>query len=308
MLPLTQSCASIGGKMRVNRQAAARHNLPAVSYLKAPLVQHGQPAKSDPLDEQTLLVETINQLQTLPEWAHIAIVITWDDSDGWYDHVVPPIVNQSNDSSLDHLCGQPPALTAPFVTSALPFPATAYNDRCGYGQRLPMLVISPFAKHSYVDRTITDTTSILRFIEDNWETGRIDSLDHPSGTPEGQASFDSIARSPACSISTARPICCRCYSIARRARSGKDRHRFPRGRRLTGNPRPRRAQAALPESARSGVPIAHQIRAYRQARPRASELPRYGRCILHATDGHRPHRPAAGAAAGAAPGNQRGRG
>ncbi|HXY99251.1 MAG TPA: alkaline phosphatase family protein [Stellaceae bacterium] len=178
--------------------AVAAHNLPAVSYLKAPLLQNGHPAKSDPLDEQIFLVETINQLQTIPEWSQMAIIITYDDSDGWYDHVVPPIVNQSNDPNLDHLCGQQPALTSPFVTASIPLAATAFNDRCGYGQRLPMLVISPFAKPNYVDHTVTDTTSILRFIEDNWDTGRIDSLDHPNGTPtgdppEGQASFDSIA-------------------------------------------------------------------------------------------------------------------
>ena len=179
-------------------RAVAAHNLPAVSFLKAPVLQNGHPAKSDPLDEQTFLVETINQLQALPEWAQMAIIITWDDSDGWYDHVVPPIVNESNDPSLDHFCAEQTALTSPFVTTPSPFPATAWNDRCGYGQRLPMLVISPFAKGNYVDHAVTDTTSILRFIEDNWDTGRIDSLDHPNGTsagdpPAGQASFDSLA-------------------------------------------------------------------------------------------------------------------
>ncbi len=174
-------------------KAVAAHNLPAVSFLKAPLLQNGHPGKSDPLDEQTFLVETINQLQALPEWREMAIIITYDDSDGWYDHVVPPIVNESNDPSLDHFCGEQTALTSPSVTTPAPFPATAYNDRCGYGQRLPLLVISPFAKRNYVDHTVTDTTSILRFIEDNWDTGGIDFLDHPGGTPEGQASFDSIA-------------------------------------------------------------------------------------------------------------------
>jgi phospholipase C len=56
-------------------------------------------------------------------------------------------------------------------------------------------VISPYARHNYVDHALVDTTSILRFIEDNWQLGRIDSLDHPNGTPPGQGSFDQLAGS-----------------------------------------------------------------------------------------------------------------
>ena len=47
------------------------------------------------------------------------------------------------------------------------------QGRCGYGPRLPLLVVSPFAKPNFVDHTVTDQSSILRFIEDNWGTGRI---------------------------------------------------------------------------------------------------------------------------------------
>lgn len=136
-----------------------------------------------------------------------------------------PIVSQSNDASLDHLCGQQPALTSPFVTASLPLAPTAFNDRCGNGQRLPMLVISPFARRNYVGHTITDTTSILGFIEDNRETGRIDSLDHPNGTPTGdppeaQASFDSIAGAITGMFDfEARPICCRSCLIRKPAKS-----------------------------------------------------------------------------------------
>jgi phospholipase C len=46
------------------------------------------------------------------------------------------------------------------------------QGRCGYGPRLPLLVISPYAKTNYVDHTLTDQTSILRFIEDNWLKGQ----------------------------------------------------------------------------------------------------------------------------------------
>jgi len=45
------------------------------------------------------------------------------------------------------------------------------NGRCGYGPRLPLLVISPWAKHNFVDHRVTDQSSIIRFIEDNWLNG-----------------------------------------------------------------------------------------------------------------------------------------
>jgi phospholipase C len=161
--------------------------LPAVSFLKAPRALDGHPgsSNSDPLSEQLFLVETINKLQQSPEWKETAVIVAYDDSDGWYDHVTGPIVNHSNVPGADVLAG------ANCGTPA----AGAYLGRCGYGARLPFLVISPLAKRNFVDHTTTDQTSILRFIEDNWELGRIDDLDHPAGTPEGQGSFDRIAGS-----------------------------------------------------------------------------------------------------------------
>jgi phospholipase C len=163
-------------------------NLPAVSFLKATSTETGHPADGSTLAEQKFLVDTINALQKSKFWPSMAIIIAYDDSGGWYDHVVPPIVNHSNDPStapggLDSIC------------AIVPPPATAFNDRCGYGQRLPFLVISPFAKRNYVDHAVTDTTSILRFIEDNWQLGRIDSLDNPGGALPGQGSFDQLAGS-----------------------------------------------------------------------------------------------------------------
>ena len=60
----------------------------------------------------------------------------------------------------------------------------AYLDRCGYGTRLPFLVISPYAQTNYVSHALTDLTSITRFIEDNWDLGRL-----------GDQSFDALAGS-----------------------------------------------------------------------------------------------------------------
>jgi phospholipase C len=168
--------------------ALAAGNLPAVSFVKAPKTETGHPQDSDALSEQKFLVDTINLLQRSTAWPSMAVIIAYDDSDGWYEHVMPPILNQSNDPALDSICG------------SVTLPATAFNDRCGYGERLPFLVISPFARRNHVDHALLDTTSILRFIEDNWQTGRIDSLDFPDGTPNGnpppgQGSFDRLAGS-----------------------------------------------------------------------------------------------------------------
>lgn len=155
--------------------AADGGNLPAVSYLKAAEYQDGHAGYSDPLDEQQFLVETINHLQTLPAWSSTAVVIAYDDSDGWYDHVLGPVVNFSNDATYD-------ALTDPGMCGAMK--PGAYADRCGYGPRLPLLVISPYAKVNFVDHTVTDQSSILRFIEDNWGLGRIgdQSFDEKAGS------------------------------------------------------------------------------------------------------------------------------
>ena len=140
-------------------------NFPAVSFLKAPGYQDGHAGYSDPLDEQTFVVDVINYLQQQKDWANTAVVIAYDDSDGWYDHQMGPIVNQSA-TAMDALtapgqCGTGEgALAGPTIKAA--------QGRCGYGPRLPLLVISPFAKRNYVDHTVTDQSSILRFIEDNW--------------------------------------------------------------------------------------------------------------------------------------------
>jgi phospholipase C len=79
--------------------ALSAGNLPSVTFLKAPTPETGHPGKSTPLEEQTFLVDAINMLQGTPFWPQMAIFITYDDSDGWYDHVMPPIVNQSTDAA-----------------------------------------------------------------------------------------------------------------------------------------------------------------------------------------------------------------
>jgi len=184
------SAAMIGRTDQANHQydlsdfftALGADRLPAVSFLKAPSFEDGHPGYSDPLSEQTFLVDVINALQQSPEWGETAVIINWDDSDGWYDHVTGPIVNTSN-SSADFFAGSGNCGT----------PAGgAVLGRCGYGPRIPYLVISPWAKRNFVDHTTTDQSSSIAFIEYNWGLGFIDG---PTAPAAGTGSFDRIAGS-----------------------------------------------------------------------------------------------------------------
>jgi phospholipase C len=160
-------------------------HLPAVSFLKAPGYQDGHAAYSDPYDEQQFITTEINNLEHTPDWSSTAVVVAYDDSDGFYDHVYSGVHNPSDTSTVANPPGPQDFLTGTGwcgnVTATTPL--ASQNGRCGYGPRLPLLVISPWAKHNYVDHTLTDQSSILRFIEDNWRLPRISgSYDNIAGT------------------------------------------------------------------------------------------------------------------------------
>jgi len=180
------SVSAIGQTDQANHQydtddffaAVKSGNFPAVSYIKAPGFQDAHAGYSDPLDEQQFVVGVINFLQQQRDWDSTAVFIAYDDSDGWYDHV-SHVVNGST-STQDALngpntCGRGTPLDG--------LTGVPVQGRCGYGPRLPLLVVSPYAKANYVDHTLTDQTSVLRFIEDNWL----------NGARVGQGSFDVMA-------------------------------------------------------------------------------------------------------------------
>jgi phospholipase C len=162
-------------------------SLPSVSYLKAPEYQDGHAGYSDPLDEQTFLASYINKIQQSKYWKDTAVVVAYDDSDGWYDHKKGPVVNGSTDATYDQaaVCGSTPA-------------SGGYLDRCGYGPRTPLLIISPYSKVNHVDHAVTDQTSVLKFVEDNWRLGRIgdSSFDAKAGSLTGMFNFWGWARAP----------------------------------------------------------------------------------------------------------------
>ena len=136
--------------------------------------QDGHAGYSDPIDEQHFLVNEINAIQKSKYWSSTAIVIAYDDSDGWYDHVA------LDRSRTPRRHARTTRRSAPTVDRAdrrrlpgplRPGPATA---AAGASRRA--------SKTNYVDHTPIEQASVLQFIEDNWFTGRI-----------GDASFDAKA-------------------------------------------------------------------------------------------------------------------
>jgi phospholipase C len=177
------SCPNHNYALTTFYNAIAAGNLPAVTYLKFAENNTGHPTDSTPLEEQASIVSAVNAVEQSPFWRDTAIIITYDDSDGWYDHVAAPIVNQSTDGSNDAIFGNPKTGTGSCASPGVTLAPGALNDRCGFGVREPLLVISPFAKKNYVDHSLNDITSVLRFIEYNWSLGTI-------GDPQ---SFDVLA-------------------------------------------------------------------------------------------------------------------
>ena len=108
--------------------------LPTVSFVQPGPVHSMHPAAGVPITNGITWLDTfIQQVQANPVWNGTAIVVIWDSSGGWYDHVPPPQV-----------------------------------DAQGYGQRVPMLVISPFAKKGFISHTQMDDVSILKFIQNTF--------------------------------------------------------------------------------------------------------------------------------------------
>ena len=96
----------------------------------------------------------VNAIEVSPQWPSMAILLTWDESGGFYDHVPPPQV-----------------------------------DGFGYGFRVPMIVISPFAKRGFVDHEVMDHTSILKFIADNWDLPYLTHREASSGNLSSAFAF-----------------------------------------------------------------------------------------------------------------------
>ncbi|HKC48205.1 MAG TPA: alkaline phosphatase family protein [Gemmatimonadales bacterium] len=113
--------------------AAAAGTLPSVSFIKPLGPDNEHPGYADLLTGEQHVLDLINAVQNGPDWKYTAIIITYDEHGGFWDHVAPPVV-----------------------------------DRWGPGIRVPTLVISPLARRHFVDHNLYDTTSILALIEHRW--------------------------------------------------------------------------------------------------------------------------------------------
>jgi phospholipase C len=115
--------------------------LPHVAFYK-PQGNLNEHAGYADLDDGDAHMETVvKHLQASPQWAHMLVVITWDENGGWWDHVPPP-----------------------------------KGDRWGPGTRIPAVIISPYAKHGTVDHTLYDTSSITRFITARWNLPKLEGI------------------------------------------------------------------------------------------------------------------------------------
>lgn len=113
--------------------AIERGTLPQVAFYKPPgrLTQH--PSYTDIASGDLHIADLLERLKRSPQWAHMAVIVTYDENGGYWDHVAPPT-------------------------------GAGWGDRWGPGTRIPTIIVSPYARRSFVDHTAADTTSILKFI------------------------------------------------------------------------------------------------------------------------------------------------
>ena len=141
------------------RKAVQSGTLPAVSFVKPVGALNEHPGYADLISGQEHIASLVEALMASPQWKSTAIIVTYDENGGRWDHVAPP-----------------------------------RGDRWGPGSRVPAVIISPYAKRGYVDHTEYDTTSILRFIEKRWGLAPLGTRD--AAANDLTHAFDFDARRP----------------------------------------------------------------------------------------------------------------
>jgi phospholipase C len=113
--------------------AIGRGTLPQVAFYKPTgrLTQH--PSYTDIVSGDIHIADVLSRLEKSPQWPHMLVIVTYDENGGYWDHVPPPS-------------------------------GEGWGDRWGPASRVPTIVVSPFARHGFVDHTSYDTTSILKLI------------------------------------------------------------------------------------------------------------------------------------------------
>ena len=125
-------------------------NLAQVTWIMPTSDETSEHPPYDLASGETWVKSVVSAIQASQFWPSTAIFLTWDDYGGWYDHVPPRQV-----------------------------------DNYGYGFRVPLILVSPYAKHGYIEHTETDHTSLLKFIETNFGLASIAQRDANAGTVSG---------------------------------------------------------------------------------------------------------------------------
>jgi phospholipase C len=134
--------------------------LPPVTWV-TPRFRYSEHPEYSFCEGENWTTEVVNAVMRSETWRDTAIFITWDDYGGFYDHVPPPQV-----------------------------------DGFGFGIRVPLLVISPYAKVGFVDHTLGEFSSVLRFIEDNWGLGQLTHRDRDAFNLSEAFDFSQRPRKP----------------------------------------------------------------------------------------------------------------
>ena len=139
---------------------AASGNLPTVSWIVTPAQYSEHPPASVCVGENWT-VRMLNSLMQGPDWSSTAVFLTWDDFGGFYDHVAPQQI-----------------------------------DNYGLGFRVPLLVISPYAKKGFIDHTQFEFSSMLRFAEDELGLPTLTNRDKAANDMMDAFNFGQNARPP----------------------------------------------------------------------------------------------------------------
>ena len=138
----------------------ANDTLPAVAYMVPSGASEHPPGSIR--SGMRFVRSLIQALMRSDEWDKSMFLVTYDDWGGWYDHVEPPVV-----------------------------------DRYGYGFRVPTFMASPYAKKGYIDSTVLDYTSIMKFIEENWRLEPVAERDANANSLTNAFDFNQPPRDPA---------------------------------------------------------------------------------------------------------------
>jgi phospholipase C len=133
--------------------------LPAISWVKAPQLEDGHPGYSGPALEDAFVGDLAARLKASPYWKDTALVIAFDETGGWWDHVAPPDLGGQFATWVN---GQP-------NLSGCQYPGIpgAPCGEAGLGPRMPVLVVSRYAKRGFVDHQLLNTASLTKWVEWN---------------------------------------------------------------------------------------------------------------------------------------------